>query len=425
MSSLLNPFSGNILKSFSFSDKTDLKGGSFIKGVVGKNLSLFEYSLKTDLGKISLFSDKVFSKGDVMKIQVSLEKNGPLMLFDEKGKALQFKPSASFLSSVKGSENQKINLNGSIEKTLSLPKFLVSTELGDIEVESELFLKKGDNLKLDLKEVKNLISSKENVNLENLKTSILSKLPAREIFKIIDKNPEKTIGDFIKSALKADGGKNLTSLEKIIENFTNPLNSSGKEVKNSVSYFLGSSFENFKEDLQNFKENILKLQAEKLMKPEEVKELIEKTDKFLESMQDQKNLNTLKFSDSSKMYFFLPFQDKDLSFGEFLIEQGKKDKAGKNQLRAVIKLELSNLGVLMADLRLEDKKLKIYFGLSSYSTKKIIESGFDIFKKNLKKAGFNEALLYCIVMEEKKINESLIKDFLNDRDDNRTLSIIA
>lgn len=96
MSSPLNPFSGNFLKSLSLSGGTDLKGSTLIKGVVEKNLSLFEYSLKTDLGKISLFSDSVFTKGDMIKMQVSSFKNNALMIFDENGNSLKLTLQRSF-----------------------------------------------------------------------------------------------------------------------------------------------------------------------------------------------------------------------------------------------------------------------------------------------------------------------------------------
>ncbi|MDY0131277.1 MAG: flagellar hook-length control protein FliK [Desulforegulaceae bacterium] len=426
MSSPFNTLSGNILKSLSFSNKADFKGSSLVKAVVEKKLSLFEYSFKTDSGNISLFSDKTFSKGDLIKIQASLLKNGQLILSDEKGIPLKFSPSPEFLNSFKADYGIKINIKGSMEKVLSLPKFLVSTEFGNLEVESELFLKNGDILKLDLNEVKNFISSRNAQNLENIKTDFLSKLPSREILKILDKNPEKIIKNFLNSVLKIDSKESLKVIDKIIDNFLNPLNSSGNEIKSSLSYFLGSSFDDFQEDLNNFKGNLLKFQSEKPgLNPEELKDIFEKTDKFLESIQDQKNLNSLRFSDSSKMYFFLPFQGKDSSFGEFLIEQGKKNKKGNNELRALLKLELSNLGLLMADLRLSGKNLKIYFGVESGLSKNIIESGFELFKTNLKKAGFNEISIYCTVVEKQKIKESLIKDFLKTDNENSRLSIIA
>ncbi|MGE4518643.1 MAG: flagellar hook-length control protein FliK [Desulfobacteraceae bacterium] len=426
MSSPLNPFSGNFLKSLSLSGGTDLKGSTLIKGVVEKNLSLFEYSLKTDLGKISLFSDSVFTKGDMIKMQVSSFKNNALMIFDENGNSLKFNPSKEFLNSLKGGGDTSVSINGSVEKTVSLPKFLISTGLGSVEAESDIFLKKGDTLNLDLKEVKNFLSSKDVLSHESIKTSLLSKFPVKEILKILDKNFEKNITDFMKSASKIDSAGSQKSLEKIFENLTNPSNSSGREVKNSVSYFLGSNFDAFQEDLKNLKESLLKFQAEKgSLKSEELKNTIERTDKFLETMQDQKNLNSLRFADSSKMYFFLPFQGRDSGFGEFFIEHGRKDRQGRRELRAVVKLDLSNLGLLMADLRLAGKNLKVYFGVESGGAKNIIDDGFHILKNNLKKAGFNEVLLFCSVVEKQKIKESLIKEFIKDKDDDSTLSIIA
>jgi hypothetical protein len=428
MSSIFNPFSGNILKSFSASDTLDLKSSNLIKAVVEKNLSKFEYLFKTNFGKLSVFSDQSFSKGDFLKINASLVKNTPLMIFDEKGSPLNFKASPEFMDSVKSLGQTTININASMEKVLSFPKFLVSTEFGNIEVESDVFLSKGDILKLDPKDVKNFLLSKETKAFENLKTSIFSKLPSREILKILEKNPEKAILDFIRSAAKIDSKENLKALEKIFDNLVKPLNNESQEIKASVKYFLGSSFESFQNDLESLKENLLKLKNENpLYKFEDLNDAIEKTDRFLESMSDQKSLNSLRFADSSRMYFFLPFQGKESGFGEFFIDRDSKNKNGTKELRAVVRLDMSRLGLLMADLRLFEKNLNVSFGVESFESKKIIESGFDTFRNNLKKTGFNEVFLYCSVVEEKKIRESLIKDFLKNKDENQnsTLSIIA
>jgi len=397
-----------------------------IKGIVEKNLSLFEYSLKTDFGKLSISSNQSFSKGDLLKIQASLVKNSPLMIFDDKGNSLSFKASNEFLNSMKGFPQNTININASMEKVLSSPKFVVSTDFGNIEVESDVFLNKGDILKLNAKDVKSFLTLKESADLENIKTNILSKFPAREILKILEKNPEKSILDFIQSATKADIKGNFKTLDKILDNFVKPLNIESNEIKASVKYFLGSSFENFEKDFESLKENLLKLKSENpSLKFEDLNDVVDKTDKFLESMRDQKNLNSLKFSDSSKMYFFLPFNGSEARFGEFLIEQGKKKQNGTKELRAVVRLDMSKLGLLMADLRLNDKVLNIFFGVEFSLSKKIIESGFKNFRKSLKSVGFNEVSVYCSVVEAKKIKESLIKDFLKEKNQNSSLSIIA
>lgn len=426
MSSIFNPFSGNILKSFSVSDLRDLKGGNLIKGVVEKKLSTFEFSFKTNLGKLSIFSDQAFSKGDLLKIQAAYVKNTPLMIFDEKGSPINFKASPEFMDSFKGFGQTTLNINASMEKILSFPKFVVSTELGNIEVESDALLSKGDILKLDAKDVKNFLASKEPRVLENIKPSLLSKIPSREILRILEKNPEKTILEFMRSVLKIESKDNLKAVDKILDKFVTPLNNQEQGIKSSVKYFIGSSFESFEKDIESLKENLLRLKNESpSFRFEDLNDAIEKTDKFLESMHNQKSLNSVKFSDSSKMYFFIPFNGAQGDFGEFFIDQGKKNQNGTKELRAVVRLDMSRLGLLMADLRLNEKKLNIFFGVESLFARKIIESGLENLKLNLKNSGFNEVLIHCSVVEGKKIRESLIKDFLQDKNDNSTLSIIA
>jgi|GEM_PF-4674680 hypothetical protein len=427
MTSVLNPFQAGILKTLSSSDAISADSSKIIKGIVEKNLSLFKFQLDTDLGKFFPESEKVFSKGDLIKFKIAETKNGFFVNPGEKGDFKPFKITDENLKSVINNFSQNKTYTGKTEKILSLPKFLVSTDLGKVEIESSSFLKNNDSVKLLLKDVKNAVLEKvfsPGPESESAKES-LSKISLKDFSKIMAKDiPE--LSDSFSRNLKNMSPKDLeTAKNNILKNFIQSQNISSESLKNAVKYFFGSDFE-FKNDFKELTELINKYVREQDGKNikliNELKDTVDKGDKFFESIETQKNLNILKFADSSKMYFFLPFTGKDFKSAEFFMDKGdlgRKNKE-KGELRAVIKLDMSILGIVRADLRLrKETDLKIYFGLENENVLKIIESGFPLLEKNLKKADFKNIYLFAEILKSRFIKESPLKDFIQD-EENKT-----
>ncbi|MGM0419107.1 MAG: flagellar hook-length control protein FliK [Thermodesulfobacteriota bacterium] len=427
MTSVFNPFQAGILKNLSSQDNLSADSSKIIKGIVEKNLSLFKFQFDTDVGKFFPESEKVFSKGDLIKFKIAETKNGFFINPAEKNDFKPFKITDETLKSVINNFSQNKTYTGKTEKILSLPKFLVSTDLGKVEIESSSFLKNNDAVKLLLKDVKNAVFEKA-INPGSESESVkdaLSKLSLKDFSKIMTKDiPE--LSDRFSQDLKNLSSKEFEAVKNnILKNFIEPQNISSESLKKAVKYFFGSDFE-FKNDFKELTELINKYIREQDGKNikliNELKETVDKGEKFFESTETQKNLNILKFADSSKMYFFLPFTGKDFKSAEFFMDKGEAEGKNKEkgELRAVIKLDMSNLGIVRADLRLrQETDLKIYFGLENEEILKIIKSGFPLLEKNLKKADFKNIYLSAEILKDRFIKESPLKDFIKD-EENKT-----
>jgi hypothetical protein len=320
--------------------------------------------------------------------------------------------------------NQVKVFNGVVEKRVSLPKLLVSTDLGKVEVESSKLLNKGEVLQLPAKDVKGqLVKTNPDILKDPQSFENKIKPPLKEILTIIKDNPKNTSKEIF-SLLKNLPEKEFKSIKNnLLKNFINPEKITANDIKNAIKYFWGSSAKDFKNDLMSFKEILQK--TEVFEQETKLKSLIknvstplemsEKTEKAADGFESLKNLNLIKFAESSKLYFFLPLMGNDFESAEFFLdlEQKNKDEKENKELRALIKLNMSRLGVVRADLRLfNEKNLQVLFGTENKKALDIIESGFKLLEENLKKARFEEIFLKADLLKKEEIEEPLTRKLI-------------
>ncbi len=160
MSSLFDSFSGINQRASVVSIDTDKSGaGQFIKAVVEKNISPFKFDLVTEFGKAVVSSEKIFSKGDIVNFKIA-ESNGRFFIEPEKEGSFLRGEFKGFVK-IDGSNEKSSGkiFRAIVEKQTALPKFQVSVKSEKIIVESNSFLKPGDEIKLKLSDFKKIINS--------------------------------------------------------------------------------------------------------------------------------------------------------------------------------------------------------------------------------------------------------------------------
>lgn len=424
MSSPLNLLFNSLLKSGS-SKSDNVLGKALIKGIVEKQLSPFKLLINTEFGKVSVNSKIDFKQGEKIQLELTKTKNSFVLKSLDKKISISPKDLEKFIKTNPKILNQVKIFNGVVEKRTALPKFIVTTDLGKIEVETEKFFNKGDVLKLSTKDVREQLAGKSQEILKDFDNRIKPRL--KEILTIIRDNPKDSSKDIF-SLLKKLPKKEFDSIKKsLFKKFINPEKITPEDIKKGIKYFFGSSSKDFKNDLIKFKEILEKneiLEKEVKLKTdlknistkgnllENISEMTDKTSKGFESL---KSLNLIKYAESSKLYFFLPLMVNDFESAEFFLdlEEKNRDKKENQELRALIKLNMSRLGTIRADLRLiNEKNLKVFFGTQDKSSLDIIENGFKLLEKNLKKAGFQEILLKVDILKSEEMEEPLSRKLI-------------
>ncbi len=216
---------------------------------------------------------------------------------------------------------------------------------------------------------------------------------------------------------------------KILDNFANPQKITSDSLRKTIKYFLGSSFDKFSDDLNELKEISVLYEKKNISDKNFVTKIIEsleKAEKLFETVENQRNVNLVRFADSSRLFLFIPFSGKDFESAEFFMDKKKENNQSKDKtLRAVVKLNMSKLGLLKADLRLYDLNIiKIFFEVENNMVLDVVEEGFKELEFNLKKSGFKEVFFHISTVEKEVLGQSLIKEFLFDGKTDSNFNIV-
>ena len=417
----------------SFSQNLTENKDIILQGKVEKLVSPFKYILKTDFGKILIEAPEALEKESGVEFKLIEKKDGYILKPENTSIKSEIKIPKNFISENKISfiSPEKI-FKGTIDELVSLPKFEVKSDSGKIIIESPVFLKSGDDIKFSLNQGIEDISVNQGIDsdvYESIKDiDKIIKPDLKDITKIILSDPVKVSERFF-SSLK----KKVPEIKKEVEflkHFVNPEKISGESVKKAVKYFWGSSFKDMKSDykaVENFFNEVEDFfseeeRADKKAVKQDSKDFFvkESKDKLFDGMDNIRHLNHLKINDSSRIYFFIPFLGNSFQSAEFFIESEheKKKKKDEKELRAVLKLKMSKLGIIMADLRLiMEKNIKIFFGVENENTLEILENGLSILEANLKEKGFRRIAVSGRVIDKKNMETPLLKKIISGSDE--------
>jgi Flagellar hook-length control protein FliK len=145
--------------------------------------------------------------------------------------------------------------------------------------------------------------------------------------------------------------------------------------------------------------------------------------RFVSMIQNIQLLNHFGFEQDGKIFIPLPLQFPDGYFtvGQLLIHSDqhnndrRKEKAKESGFfRISFLLQLSSLGPLRADLAVQGKQISGRFLTVKKETKYILEKSLPSLIDALNKRGFSISHLECHVKEAKQVNDTLIKEIIQE-----------
>ncbi len=145
--------------------------------------------------------------------------------------------------------------------------------------------------------------------------------------------------------------------------------------------------------------------------------------RFISMIQNIQLLNHTGFEQDGKIFIPLPLQfpNGDFTVGQLLIHSDQHNKDRRKEkakesgfFRISFLLELSSLGPLRADLAVQGKQISGRFLTVKKETKHTLEKNLPSLTAALNKRGFSILHLECQVKEAKQINDTLIKEIIQE-----------
>lgn len=154
--------------------------------------------------------------------------------------------------------------------------------------------------------------------------------------------------------------------------------------------------------------------------------------RFVSTIENIQLLNHLALEHDRKIFLPIPMQFPDglFTLGQLLIhlpqkekDESKKKKRGEDLFRVTFLLELSYLGPLRADLTIKGNDIEGKFLVTREEIKLLIEKNLPLFITRMEENGFSIQRIECHLKEPEIINETLIKEIIQE--EGHTISLIA
>jgi hypothetical protein len=154
--------------------------------------------------------------------------------------------------------------------------------------------------------------------------------------------------------------------------------------------------------------------------------------RFVSMITNVQLLNHFGFEQDGKIFIPLPLRCSDGYFtvAQLLIQpdhynndRRKKKESGDGFFRISFLLELSNLGLIRADLAVQGEQISGRFLTVKEETKYVIEKNLPSFIAAFNKRGFSILHLECHIKEPKQVNDTLIKEIISKRSCNISLVV--
>jgi len=311
-------------------------------------------------------------------------------------------------------------ISGVIKARTSNSGFIILTDFGEIPVDLDGDFSIGEKLKFNVLDFKNNVLSLKLIEDTVEEKTFNNLSPSRDILFFSKKDTVSSLLKLFKSISAKELKNTRPEIKDIFDLLQRPEKISGDSLKKAVKFIFGSSSKEFKNEIGKILDDshikdLLLGNLSDTGKKRHISE--EKNSDILKLFEQHKDLSIMKFAESSKFYFFIPFTDNFMNKAEFFYDSsenfGEKNKDGAK--RAVIKLDMSFLGIMLIDMILfKEKKLKIDFFVETDQTVEVLKGGFDFLYGKLKALGFLDIGLGIRVDNTETLNEPLVKSLFDE-----------